>query len=175
MYFFPAYNLHKTCMDLNNTEINLNHSLSPASVWAPSWTQCSVLYAVAAFLELSNSSFVGLHMWHGTVCSGYCSFMASKLDSVPFSFIDALLSVLFFLLNNRSSPALLWGKTKTSPATFGKCSNRLAVVPGMTSWAICHHKTFTLYWKSTSPSSSLSITLASFSTSSRKHSSGSVW
>jgi len=30
--------------------------LSPDSVWALSWTQCSALYAVAAFLELSYSA-----------------------------------------------------------------------------------------------------------------------
>lgn len=55
-------------------------------------------------------------------------------------------SVLFFLtiLNNRSSPALLWSKTKTSFVTFGKCLNRLLAVPGIRRLAICHHKTFTL-------------------------------
>ena len=66
-------------------------------------------------MELSNNSSPGHQLRHGTVCSGYCNFMATKFDSVPSSFSDDLLfSVLFFLtiLNNYSSPALLWGKTK---------------------------------------------------------------
>ena len=45
----------------NSTEIDfISHlqysQLSPASVWALNWTQCSALYDVAAFLELSNSN-----------------------------------------------------------------------------------------------------------------------
>ena len=58
---------------------------------------CSVLYIVAAFLEMSKSASFGFHLKHGTSSSGYNSFIASKLDSVPFNFRDALASVLFLL------------------------------------------------------------------------------
>ena len=86
---------------------------------------CSALYIVAAFLEVSKSALFGFHLKHVTFSFGYNSFIASKLDSVPFNFRDALASVLFFLtiLNNLSSPALLCGKTRTTSTTLMRFRN----------------------------------------------------
>lgn len=52
-------------------------------------------YAEAAFLEHCNNSSPGLYLWYGAVFSGYSCLMATKLGSVPSTFNDDLLCLVF--------------------------------------------------------------------------------